>query len=120
MGPQRAGAREWASHLFSGPAPAAPLQDSSSDCSTVDFSTDSSHLRVGRVGEQCWSSPVASLRHLLEPSAPHPAAQSTALFLSVLPCAHHLKSCSSVAWSPAPALGGLRDRAGVGEDTHEI
>ena len=40
-----------ASHLFSGSSSCSSLQDSSSDCSTVDFSTDSSHLRVGRVGE---------------------------------------------------------------------
>lgn len=40
-----------ASHLFSGSSSCSSLQDSSSDCSTVDFSTDSSHLRMDRAGE---------------------------------------------------------------------
>lgn len=89
-----------ASHLFSGSSSCSSLQDSSSDCSTVDFSTDSSHLRVGRVGEQCWSSPVASLRHLLEPSASHPAAQSAQ------PCSY---PCASLCSSPEELLirGGV-------------
>lgn len=56
------------SHLFSGSSSCSSLQDSSSDCNTVDFSTDSSHLRSSKLGKVCCPQP----RVQSHPPSPRP------------------------------------------------